>query len=102
MIKPVRWTTHHNLIPTGSIRAIHEASLRILERTGLVVPPIHFAMLPDGLAQGMGVDEGGHERSTQNRINKQAVQCTACFGGGEDMRIGYGSSTASITWMTPL
>ncbi len=38
MIKPVRWTTLHDLIPTESIQAIHAASLRILERTGLVMP----------------------------------------------------------------
>ena len=38
MIKPVRWKTRFDLIPSEDIRAIHEASLRIMERTGLLMP----------------------------------------------------------------
>ncbi|MBN1316654.1 MAG: trimethylamine methyltransferase family protein [Anaerolineales bacterium] len=35
MIKPVQWTTRLELIPDRAIRDIHQASLQILERTGL-------------------------------------------------------------------
>jgi trimethylamine--corrinoid protein Co-methyltransferase len=38
MIKPVSWKTHLELVPGLELQAIHEASLRIMERTGLVMP----------------------------------------------------------------
>ena len=38
MIKPVLWKTHLELVSGPEIRAIHEASLRIMERTGLIMP----------------------------------------------------------------
>lgn len=38
MIKPVRWSTRLQLLPEGAIHDIHDASLRLLERTGMVMP----------------------------------------------------------------
>lgn len=38
MIKPVVWKTRLELVAGSEIRAIHEASLRIMERTGLIMP----------------------------------------------------------------
>jgi trimethylamine:corrinoid methyltransferase-like protein len=38
MIKPVSWKTRLELLSGPEIQAIHEASLRIMERTGLVMP----------------------------------------------------------------
>jgi len=38
LIKPVPWKTHLELLSPSEIQAIHEASLRIMERTGLVMP----------------------------------------------------------------
>ena len=38
MIKPVKWATRLELLPEQAIRSIHEASLEILERTGLILP----------------------------------------------------------------
>jgi len=38
MIRPVRWKTRHELISGSEVHAIHEASLRVMERTGLEMP----------------------------------------------------------------
>lgn len=38
MIKPVRWKTRLELVSGDEIQAIHQASLRIMERTGLIMP----------------------------------------------------------------
>ena len=38
MIKPVQWKTRLELLSDQEVRAIHEASLRVMERTGLVMP----------------------------------------------------------------
>ncbi len=38
MIRPVRWKTRHELISGSEVRAIHDASLRVMERTGLEMP----------------------------------------------------------------
>jgi len=38
MIKPVPWKTRLELLSGPEIQAIHEASLRIMERTGLIMP----------------------------------------------------------------
>jgi len=38
MIRPVRWKTRHELISGSEVQAIHEASLRVMERTGLEMP----------------------------------------------------------------
>jgi len=38
LIKPVSWKTRLELLSGPEIQAIHEASLRIMERTGLVMP----------------------------------------------------------------
>jgi len=38
MIRPVRWKTRHALISDSEVRAIHDASLRVMERTGLEMP----------------------------------------------------------------
>jgi trimethylamine:corrinoid methyltransferase-like protein len=38
MIRPVRWKTRHELISRSEVQAIHDASLRVMERTGLEMP----------------------------------------------------------------
>jgi len=38
VIKPVKWKTRLELLSADEVRAIHEASLRIMERTGLEMP----------------------------------------------------------------
>ncbi len=38
MIKPVQWKTRLELLSSQEVQAIHEASLRIMERTGLMMP----------------------------------------------------------------
>jgi trimethylamine:corrinoid methyltransferase-like protein len=38
LIKPVSWKTHMELVSSSDLQAIHEASLRIMERTGLFMP----------------------------------------------------------------
>ena len=38
MIKPVKWTARLDLLPEKAVRDIHDASLRILERTGMKMP----------------------------------------------------------------
>lgn len=38
MIRPVRWKTRHELISGAEVQAIHDASLKVLERTGLEMP----------------------------------------------------------------
>jgi trimethylamine--corrinoid protein Co-methyltransferase len=38
LIKPVQWKTRLELLSVDEIRAIHVASLRIMERTGLLMP----------------------------------------------------------------
>lgn len=38
MIKPVQWTTRLELLPGQTILDLHRASLKIMERTGLIMP----------------------------------------------------------------
>src|SRR5512135_765962 len=38
MIRSVRWKTRHEFITGSEVRAIHDASLRVMERTGLEMP----------------------------------------------------------------
>jgi trimethylamine:corrinoid methyltransferase-like protein len=38
LIKPVQWKTRLELLSAPEVQAIHEASLKIMERTGLVMP----------------------------------------------------------------
>jgi len=38
LIKPVRWSTHLELLSAKAVQDIHDASLRILERTGMIMP----------------------------------------------------------------
>ncbi len=37
LIKPVWWTTHLELLSNKAVRDIHDASLRILEHTGMIM-----------------------------------------------------------------
>ncbi len=69
MIKPVHWTTLHELIPNESIQAIHEASLRILERTGLVMP-LH----PERRQQARDLDLQVDDESQRVRFPPQVVE----------------------------
>lgn len=61
MIKPVRWTTRLELLSQESVAAIHHASLRILERTGLVMP-----LTPE--RQDQAVDLGLRVERGTNRV----------------------------------
>ncbi len=69
MIKPVHWTTLHELIPNESIQAIHEASLRILERTGLVMP-LHLERRQQARDVGLQMDD----ESQRVRFPPQVVE----------------------------
>ncbi len=55
MIKPVQWKTRLELLSEQEVRAIHEASLRIMERTGLELP-LSQARLDQARDCGLKVD----------------------------------------------
>ena len=38
MIQPVRWKTRFEFLTDADVQAIHQASLHIMERIGLVMP----------------------------------------------------------------
>ena len=46
MIQPVRWKTRFEFLTDADVQAIHQASLHIMERIGLVMP-----LSPDRQAQ---------------------------------------------------
>lgn len=61
MIKPVQWTTRLELLSEKAVRDIHEASLRIMEHTGLIMPL-------DGRKREEACDLGLHVESESDRI----------------------------------
>ncbi len=52
MIRPVRWKTRHELISGSEVQAIHDASLRVMEHTGLEMP---LSQLRQEQAQDLGL-----------------------------------------------
>ena len=62
MIKPVTWKTRLELLSGPEIQAIHEASLRIMERTGLIMPL-------SGQRQEQAADLGLRVNSETRRIH---------------------------------
>jgi len=62
VIKPVTWKTRLELLSGPEIQAIHEASLRIMERTGLIMPL-------SGQRQEQAADLGLRVNSETRRIH---------------------------------
>lgn len=57
MIRPVRWRKRQELLTSDQVRSIHQASLRILERTGVCMP-LSQARRDQAQDLGLAVDQG--------------------------------------------
>ena len=88
MIRPVEWKTRLKLLPNEDIIKLHEASLHILERTGMLMP-LAKERLNDLSDFGLQVD-----RNTNIvRFPRDVVRKTASLWM-EDMDISV--------WMVPV
>ena len=73
MIKPVRWKTRLELLSTEEAQAIHAASLRIMERTGLEMP-LSRARQEQARDLGLMVDETTHRVRFPPHVVEAALQ----------------------------
>lgn len=73
MIKSVPWNAHLELLSGPEIRAIHDASLRIMERTGLVMP-LGRARRDQAADLGLRVDAEGRRIRFPPQIVESALR----------------------------
>jgi len=75
MIYPVQWKTSLDIIPREDLLKIHEASLNILDRTGVVMP-LPDERLADLADLGLKVDHRSHVVRFPPDIIESAIQKT--------------------------
>jgi len=72
MIKPVKWRRTLELLSEDEVRSIHEASLRILERTGIVMP-LDPARLEKALDMGVRADKSTNRLFFPSHVVEEAL-----------------------------
>jgi trimethylamine--corrinoid protein Co-methyltransferase len=71
MIKPAQWKTRFNFLTEADLKALHAASLQIMERTGLVMP---LSPARQAQARDLGLKVNDHRLYFPPHVVEQAVK----------------------------